>query len=117
MYIKFVEKINPDLNKSPVLYIHCDEDEFEEFLNKYLIDLYEWQKTVDFKGFPLGRLEAPTVICDFMHKLTAYYLESSGDRVKEQSRIISWMRLLDSSYFEGGGFEEVQIIELQEPVK
>ncbi len=106
MYIQFVEQANPNLFKSPVLYIHCDEEEFKQFLNKYLEDL--------FKGFPLGRLEAPTVMCDFMHKLTLYYIENTGNLINSEGRIISWMRLLDRSYLEGD-ISELELIELQKP--
>lgn len=110
LYIRFVEQDNPQLWRSPILYIHNDEEEFRKFLERYLKELYEWQKvhSKQWGGLPLGRLEAQTVICDFMYRLTNYYQKTYPP---VSGRIVSWMRLVADNFTN----ENIEEIFLQKP--
>lgn len=86
--------------KSPVLYIHSDENEAKAFLIDYVIKLKEWQAKTIYDGFPLGRLEPSVVMVDFLHKLTIYYMETTPAGNKE-NRVLSWLRLYSQEDAQG----------------
>jgi hypothetical protein len=73
-----IQLIDKDGWRSPVLYIHSDEDEFMEQINLWLQEVRQIIKdypSVD--GLPLGRLDPETCMFDLARHLGNYYVEST----------------------------------------
>ena len=71
MYVQLVDKDN---FRSPVLYIHSDEEEFMEQILAWKKDLLALRKeypAVD--GLPLGRLDPDVAMVDLLRYLGNYY--------------------------------------------
>jgi len=75
MYVQLVGK--HDL-KSPILYIHADEDEFMEQINIWLKQV---KKVIadypEVNGLPLGRLEPAVAMVDLVRHLGNYFVENT----------------------------------------
>ena len=110
MYIQLVDEHN---SKSPLLYIHADEDEFMAEIEEWRQDLFKWAKNPEVRGLPLGRLEANTCIVDLMRHLTAFYVEST-ELSFAKGRVFGTLRLLNESYLASYDSEEVIEISLVE---
>ncbi|KKN28304.1 hypothetical protein LCGC14_0855400 [marine sediment metagenome] len=95
----FLRLIDKDGWRSPVLYIHSDEKQFMEEIEKWKKDLLEWVKNSTFRGTPLCRLDANTCIVDLLRHLTNYYTESTPNC---EGRIIMTLRLFDNAYIDEG---------------
>lgn len=103
MYIRLVDKQN---FKSPILYIHSDEDEWLEQINIWRRDLLAWVETHPLlSGMPLARLEADMCIVDLIRHLSQYYVDYndalskiSPDSIFTQyeGRVVSTLRLVSS---------------------
>lgn len=106
MYVQLKEDENW---KSPVLYIHSDEDEALQFIEEWKQSVIRFSKESKL-GTPLSRLDVNTAFCDLVFKISAYYLESSGDTVKSQMFIQSWLRCFNESEIK----EKIIIINLKE---
>jgi len=107
MYIQLIDSARW---VSPVLYIHSDEEEALEFINNWKQELIEWAAKNDIGGgTPLARLESNIAMCDLIHKLGNYYLETMSERVREQGKIQSWMKLYNEQWVTD---EEVVLIDL-----
>ena len=75
MYIQLVDK---DGFKSPVLYIHSNEDEFMEQINLWQQKVYEiLDNYPHVDGLPLGRLDPNTCMVDLIRYLADYYIKST----------------------------------------
>ena len=83
--------------KSPILYIHNDEDEFLEQIKLWRRNLLIWAEKTNFKGLPLSRLEADICIVDLLRHLTSYYVLTSP---LCEGRITMTLRLLHGKYYE-----------------
>ena len=114
MYIQLKEKSGNF--KSPVLYIHNDEDEAEKIINIWLENLRDWANQEKFKrgGPPLSRLDANTAIVDLCYTLGQYYIDTTPkpeaisihDKLEH---VESWLRLFN---YEDVKNENILIIEL-----
>jgi len=75
MYVQLIDK---DDFKSPILYIHADE---EDFMNQIEIWLKQVKKIIiDYPivtGLPLGRLDPNTAIVDLIRHLGNYFVENT----------------------------------------
>lgn len=110
MYIRLVDEHN---FKSPILYIHSDEDEFMAEIEKWKKDLLEFVKNnpkVD--GLPLGGFDASTCMVDLMRHLTQYYVESTEfSFVEKNIRVLGTLRLLNEDYLTGHVVVEIKTYE------
>lgn len=106
MYIQLKEDENW---KSPVLYIHSDEDEALEFINNWKQEVKELAKNSKL-GTPLARLDVNTAFCDLLYKIGQYYLDTTGDTVGDAGFIQSWLRCFNESEIK----EKIIIINLKE---
>lgn len=91
MYVQLVDKHN---FRSPVLYIHADENEFLEQIEIWRQDLFKWIKdNPKVGGMPLGRLEPATCIIDLMRHLIKFYVETTEFSFVAPGRVIGSLRL------------------------
>jgi hypothetical protein len=75
MYIQLVDKHG---FKSPILYIHSDEEEFVEQINIWRNRIREIIiNHPHANGLPLGRLEPNTCMVDLIMHLGNYYVENT----------------------------------------
>jgi len=90
----FIQLIDKDGFKSPVLYIHSDEDEFMAQINLWLQQVYE---TIDsyptLDGLPFGRLDPNTCMVDLIRHLGNYYVESTPISFAVPGHVYSCLRL------------------------
>lgn len=108
MYVQLVEDENW---KSPLLYIHSDKDEALQFIEEWKQSVIKFSKESKL-GTPLSRLDVNTAFCDLVFKVSAYYLETSGDTVKSQMFVQSWLRCFNESWVKNK--DEIVIIKLKE---
>ena len=93
MYIQLVDK---DGFKSPILYIHADEDEFMaqiEIWRKQIQKVIAEYPHVD--GLPLGRLEPATCMMDLIRHLGNYYVENTPLSFVPVGHVYGCLRILN----------------------
>jgi len=110
MYVQLVEDANW---RSPVLYIHCDEEETLQFINQWLKELIAWVLQDPRGGMPLQRLDVNTAMVDLTFKLGQYYFDTMPDQVAEAGYVQSWLRLFNESKIADRS-ERIYIINLKE---
>lgn len=106
MFIQLVDEHN---FKSPLLYIHADEDEFMAEIEEWKEGLLKWAEDPLVQGLPLGRLDSNTCIVDLMRHLTKFYVESTELSFSKEGRIFGTLRLLNESYLDGMDEDVVEI--------
>lgn len=115
MYVQLIDKHN---FTSPILYIHCDKDEFMGQIEKWKTDLLQWiEENPEVKGLPLGRLEPNICMTDLIRHLTSYYAKVCAEQELPeyfQGRIPGTLHLMNDSYLSADDFEEVIRINLHE---
>ena len=91
-----IQLVDKDGFKSPILYIHADEDEFMEQINLWLQQV---RKTiVDYPkldGLPFGRLDPSTCMVDLIRHLGNYYVENTPLSFASVGHVYSCLRLLN----------------------
>lgn len=106
MYIQLKED---EYWKSPVLYIHSDEDEALNFVNNWREEVIAFSKIGGVQT-PLKRLEVSTAFCDLLYKISVYYLETGHEQIKLEGRIQNWLRCHNESELVG---EDIHVIYLK----
>jgi hypothetical protein len=107
MYIQLVDKDN---FKSPVLYIHSDEDEFMEQIQAWKKDLHELREEYPaIDGLPLGRLEPDTAMIDLLRYLGNYYVESTPLSFLPPGHVYGCLRIMDSKKVYGEAITEINL--------
>jgi hypothetical protein len=95
MYVQLIDKDN---FKSPVLYIHADEDEFMAQIKVWLVLV---RKVIadypSVNGLPLGRLEANTAIVDLIRHLGNYYVETTPLSFVPSGHVYGCLRLVNET--------------------
>jgi hypothetical protein len=95
MYVQLIDKDNL---KSPILYIHADEDEFMTQIELWLAQM---KKVIadypQVKGLPLGRLEPNTAIVDLVLHLGNYYVKSTPLSFAPPGHVYGCLRLVNET--------------------
>jgi hypothetical protein len=95
MYVRLVDKDN---FKSPILYIHADE---EEFMKQIELWLEQVKKVIadypQVDGLPLGRLEPDTAMVDLVRHLGNYYVESTPLSFLPVGHVYGCLRLVNET--------------------
>ena len=87
----FIQLIDKNGDKSPVLYIHSDVEEFIGEINNWALDLIQWRKDNPLEdGTPLWRGDASTCVVDLLRHLTEYYVKTDAHN---KGRIVATLRL------------------------
>jgi hypothetical protein len=107
MYVQLIDK---DRFKSPILYIHSDEDEFMAQIGIWLAQV---KKVIaDYShasGLPLGRLEPDTAMVDLVRHLGNYYVESTPLSSLPAGHVYSCLRLVNETDVLKDGNEVIKI--------
>lgn len=95
MYIQLIDKDN---FKSPILYIHSDEEEFVEQIMLWKKSLHELRKNYPkVDGLPLGRLEPDVAMVDLIRHLGNYYVENIPLSFLPNGHVYGCLRLVNEA--------------------
>ena len=98
MFLRLVDKYG---FKSPILYIHCDEDEFMEQVHEWKNELHRFIEAenkakevggTNAVGMPLTRLEPETCLVDLIRHLSLYYTRTTPH---SKGHVTGCLRLVD----------------------